>query len=133
MQKEKKYPILNLDPTHLDENYYERRGNTWDCPTLVEFCKREGYTPFDMPIAGIPLDGLPWSVSSFKDIVNHAHRIDKVDLKHPIILDDEGSVADGYHRIAKAILEGRSTILAIRMQKMPTISGKTDDIATISQ
>ena len=40
-------------------------------------------------------------------------------LNYPIILDDCGQIADGYHRLCKAILEGRETIKAIRLEEMP--------------
>lgn len=40
-------------------------------------------------------------------------------IDYPIILDNLGQVADGNHRICKALLEGRRTILAYRLQEMP--------------
>jgi len=46
-------------------------------------------------------------------------RVQNTDLKYPIILDVKGVVADGYHRVAKAILEGKSTIKAYRLKQMP--------------
>jgi hypothetical protein len=33
---------------------------------------------------------------------------------HPIILSAEGRVMDGMHRIARALLEGRTTVVAVR-------------------
>lgn len=35
-------------------------------------------------------------------------------MVHPVILGAEGRVMDGMHRIARAILEGRSTIKAVQ-------------------
>ena len=40
-------------------------------------------------------------------------------VKYPIILDDLGQVADGNHRIAHAILDGKKSILAYRLINMP--------------
>jgi hypothetical protein len=34
----------------------------------------------------------------------HWDRIQNADMQHPILLTPEGSLADGYHRLAKAIL-----------------------------
>lgn len=39
--------------------------------------------------------------------------------KYPIILDNFGQVADGWHRICKAILDGKKTIKAYRITEMP--------------
>lgn len=46
-------------------------------------------------------------------------RVNQCSLEYPIILDDVGQIADGYHRLCKAILEGKETIKAIRLLEMP--------------
>jgi hypothetical protein len=45
--------------------------------------------------------------------------IDAVDLSFPIILGADGRVMDGMHRVAKALLQGRSEIEAVRFQVDP--------------
>lgn len=37
-------------------------------------------------------------------------RIKKADLDYPILLDKDGKIKDGYHRLAKAFLKGHKTI-----------------------
>ncbi len=37
-------------------------------------------------------------------------------MGYPVILSSEGRVMDGMHRIARALLEGRSTIEAVRFE-----------------
>ena len=37
--------------------------------------------------------------------------------------DDHGYIADGWHRVIKALVEGRQTIKAIRIQEMPEPDG----------
>jgi hypothetical protein len=54
-----------------------------------------------------------------RSVVDHARLIEDVDLSHPIILGVDGRVMDGMHRIAKALLEGRSTISAVRLEVHP--------------
>jgi hypothetical protein len=49
-----------------------------------------------------------------------AARINDADLSKPIILNADGSLMDGGHRLCKALLEGRQTILAVRFDVMPT-------------
>ena len=41
------------------------------------------------------------------------------DMSYPIIMDDEGFIMDGWHRVAKALLEGRETIKAVRFENTP--------------
>ena len=41
------------------------------------------------------------------------------DLQHPIVLDPNGGVMDGMHRVGRALAEGRSTVLAKRLPVMP--------------
>ena len=40
-------------------------------------------------------------------------------LSYPIILSADGRVMDGMHRLAKALLEGRECINAVRFSKDP--------------
>ena len=52
-------------------------------------------------------------------VAEHCRRIMKADLSHPIILNADGSLMDGGHRICKALLDDRSVVLAVRFDVMP--------------
>jgi hypothetical protein len=52
-------------------------------------------------------------------IVEHMHLIEEVDVAYPIILGPDGRVMDGMHRTARAMLEGKSTIPAVRLERLP--------------
>ncbi len=52
-------------------------------------------------------------------VVEHARLIAEVETEHPIILGPDGRVMDGMHRIARAILDGRSVIDAVRFTRLP--------------
>lgn len=95
----------------------------WDAPTLVEFAKKQNYKVFDMPLACVDLAKQPWKLNNFGDIIYHMQRTKDVDLKYPILLDDDGIICDGWHRVAKALIEGKTSIKAIRLEKMPHVSG----------
>lgn len=115
---------VTIDKIKLVDNYYARRGETWAAVTLIEASKE--YEAFDMPLAGLNIGTSAWSgTDTMKGFLYHAKRIVDTDLQYPIILDDEGTVADGWHRILKAILLGRETIKAIRLQEMPSPDGET--------
>ena len=54
-----------------------------------------------------------------RKVVEHARLISEVDFSHPIILGPDGRVMDGMHRIARALLEGRPDISAVRFRALP--------------
>ena len=45
--------------------------------------------------------------------------IDEVDLSYPIILDQDGRVMDGMHRVCRAVREGIDRISAVRFATNP--------------
>lgn len=54
-----------------------------------------------------------------RSIAEHALLIKEADLSYPIILDPDGRVMDGMHRICKALIEERSTIRAVKLPDLP--------------
>jgi hypothetical protein len=52
-------------------------------------------------------------------VADHARLILETDLRYPIILSAGGRVMDGMHRVAKAYLEGRATVLAVQLEVDP--------------
>ena len=52
-------------------------------------------------------------------IIEHVQLIQEVDISYPIILGPGGRVMDGMHRVARAMLDGRSTISAVRLDDLP--------------
>lgn len=119
-----KFPIVQIPKQGLAENIYTSGNNSWAASNLIQWCKEKRYPVFNLPLAGIDLSYLPWSnLSSVKNIASHFKRIKSANLEHPIILDDHGYIADGWHRVIKALVEGRQTIKAIRIQEMPEPDG----------
>jgi len=95
--------------TYSDKEYYVK--------DLIEISK--DLEVFEIPLKAIDLSRMPWSIDSIKDFVHHSHRMSKSDLKHPIILDVDGYICDGWHRLAKCLIEGKETIKAVRLTVMP--------------
>jgi hypothetical protein len=52
-------------------------------------------------------------------VVQHMQLVNGADLSYAIILDPDGRVMDGMHRVAKALLLGHSTIAAKRLPALP--------------
>ena len=55
-----------------------------------------------------------------RKVIEHLRLIEACDLAHPILLAADGRVMDGMHRVAKALLEGRSEIEAVQFDVDPT-------------
>ncbi len=105
--------------THRENNYTvntQDGSKSYRAVDLIEASK--DLEPFDLALQGIAIGSSPWG-SSIKSFVFHYERVNNADLKYPIILDDEGFICDGWHRVAKAILNGQTHIKAVRLEVMP--------------
>jgi hypothetical protein len=67
----------------------------------------------------LDLSGAIWSDCSIFELAWHCNKVVKADLRKPIILDWNGCIADGRHRVIKALIEGKRTIKAVRMTWKP--------------
>lgn len=71
----------------------------------------------------IPLDHLNiynlYEKLTLREMVSHMMAVNDADLSKPIILDEDGELMDGRHRIMKALLLGKKTIKAVRFEKNP--------------
>ena len=116
---------IEYEKLTLHDSGYSRRNKAtdkydyWYATTLYEEVKKQKLIPFAVPLAALPLDFVPFALDNLDDFIYQMRRTHNTDLKYPIIIDDRGTVADGYHRIAKAIFEGKTTIKAYRLKYMP--------------
>lgn len=62
-------------------------------------------------------------MATVRKVVEHCKLISEADTSYPIILGHDGCVMDGMHRVARAMLDGRSEIDAVRFNSPldPTI------------
>jgi len=114
--------------------YYFRQSDqgllAWDIRRLVELSS-------DFPIEEIKLtdiaelDETHWYAhegdSPSRSLLQHMQLIDDVDLSYPIILDRDGRVMDGMHRVCKAVREGKEKISAVQFvtNPRPEANGQT--------
>jgi hypothetical protein len=100
-----------------------RRGlDAWDVDRLVAAVA-------DAPVEEISLRDIGELDSSYwfdhgysptvRNIVEHCRLIHEVQPGYPIVLDPQGHVMDGMHRVARALLDGRSSISAKRLRQLP--------------
>lgn len=99
------------------ENSYTRNNLSYRVVDLIEAAK--SLKTFNLPLQGIDLSIYPWGRACINNFVYEMKRVQNADLSFPIILDNEGFICDGWHRVAKAILEGRKIIKAKRLEVMP--------------
>lgn len=120
-------PVLKfsrIDP--LQDYYQDRDGDRYDVARLLDDAK--DLPVFDVPLAGLDLAGTyAWRDCTLHDAADHMRRVMKADLSIPILLDWNGAIADGRHRIVKALMQGKRTIKARRMTRKADPSSKQDD------
>lgn len=96
--------------------------DAWDVDRLIELAA-------DLPVVEVELAEI-WEIDTpywFQDedtptvraVADHARLIKDVDFSHPIILGPDGRVMDGMHRVAKALMEERTSIRAVRLEHLP--------------
>ena len=90
----------------------------WSVARLVELSK--ALPVFEAPVAAIATDYTISDANDIRDFAAHMRKVLEADLSYPIILAPNGVIMDGRHRLAKAILEGRETIKAVRFNDPPT-------------
>ena len=95
--------------------------------------KAEQLTPFEVEIASIKeLDENCWFASrppTLREVLAHFERVQKAELTYPIILNHDGSLMDGGHRLCKAVLEGHTKIKAAQFSSMPVPDEVSDACA----
>lgn len=95
----------------------------WSVARLFELSK-------SLPVMEIPLNHLnvyyKYEEMTLRDMVMHMSAVNKADLDCPIILDEDGDLMDGRHRIMKAMLTGKETIKAVRFDENPRPCQITD-------
>lgn len=91
--------------------------HNWHVPRLIQLAK-------DLPVMDIPLDHLyvyqKYEKLTLREMVMHMKAVMVADLSKPIILDEDGEIMDGRHRIMKALLEGKETIKGVRFDENPS-------------
>jgi len=98
--------------------------HTWSVARLIELSK-------GLPVMDVPLNHLDlwhtYEKLSMRELVMHMNAINAADLTKPIIMDEDGSIMDGRHRIMKAMLAGHNTILAVRFDENPAPCSVKED------
>ncbi len=113
--------------TSIRPQYHLRQTDTgidaWDVKRLISLA--EELTPYSVdPGSFEELNNNHWYFQNTRaptplSIIEHIRLIQDCDLAYPVILDADGRVMDGMHRICKAILEDVPSIQAVRFEVDP--------------
>jgi len=112
-------PNPNTDEVRKQYSFWpsEHGLDAWDVDRLIRLAA-------DCPVVEIPVESISEIDSTYwygfgesptvRSVVEHARLIAETDTTWPILLSHDGRVMDGMHRIARALLDGVSTIRAVR-------------------
>jgi hypothetical protein len=96
--------------------------DAWDVDRLIELAA--GLPVEQVRLADLrEVDSVYWfdeaQAPTVRAVVEHCRLIAEVDTRFPIIVGPDYRVMDGMHRVARALLEGRPGISAIRLPEIP--------------
>lgn len=118
ISNDRKFQPIEFDNSSgLLAYYHDGSGHLYSIAKLVELTK--DLVPFDVPIEAIDLSPQIWKDSNMYDLAYHVKLVNEADLSYPIILDWLGGIADGRHRLIKALVLGHTTIKCVRMKYKP--------------
>ena len=88
----------------------------WSVPRLFELSR-------SLPVMEVPLNHLnlwyTYEKLTLREMVMHMKAVNGADLDKPIILDEDGELMDGRHRLMRAMLNGDATIKVVRFEENP--------------
>lgn len=112
------YKPVRVKSVSVSENTYTDGDKVWTVSNLIERAK--DLPVFDLPIQTIYIGAHIWSpIKSAKSLAKHMKRVMNASYDHPIILDEDGFIMDGWHRVTKALVEGVATVKAVRFDENP--------------
>jgi hypothetical protein len=109
------------------KQYHFRPGeqglDAWDVDRLIRLSA-------DLPVTDVRVDSIRdvdtayWALPgaehpTVRELVGHLRLVLDVDPSYPVIMGSDGRLMDGMHRVARALLEGRTTVAAVRFPVDP--------------
>lgn len=86
----------------------------WSVSRLFELSK-------NLEVLDIPLNYLNvyhiYNELTLREMVMHINAVNNADMSYPIILDEDGEIMDGRHRIMKAMINESKNIKAVRFDE----------------
>lgn len=113
-----KFPAVQIAGVRVEENTFSHGEKVWCVPNLI--ARAKDLVPFDLPLAAVYIGSEVWTPEgSVAGVASHMRRALDVDTSYPVILDAEGFIMDGWHRVLRALIDGATTIKAVRFVVTP--------------
>ena len=110
-------PKINIDQFYVKDNTCSCGNKVWESGTL--FAAAKDLEPYDLQLSALDL-ATPFATSDTIALFCYQmKRVQDADLSYPIIQAPDGWIMDGLHRIVKAIMNGETTIKAVRLPVLP--------------
>jgi hypothetical protein len=115
---------MKIKQWHLPKDQLATIGrHTWSVPRLFELSR-------DLPVMDVPISHLntwfSYEKLTLREMVMHMSAVNAADMTKPIILDEDGVLMDGRHRLMKAMLLGLESIKAVRFDENPLPDKESD-------
>lgn len=121
---EEGWPLKIADWVSHKEQECRIGRHTWSVARLIQLSA-------ELNVMDVPLDHMcvyhRYEKLTLREMVMHMKAVNDADLNMPIILDEDGELMDGRHRIMKAMLTGAKTIKAVRFDENPPPCRVTDE------
>lgn len=97
--------------------------DAWDVDRLIQLS--QNLVVREIPVTSITEIDSPYWFNDERDkptvrnLVDHFRLVQEVDSSYPIILNVDGRVMDGMHRVARALLDGKTTIKVVQFEQQP--------------
>lgn len=105
-------------PEHpsFDTQFCRLGRHSWSVVRLAKLAE-------SLPVMEVPIDHLnlynKYESLTLRQMVMHMKAVEAADLSCPIIMDEDGELMDGRHRVMKAMLRGVKAINAVRFDENP--------------
>jgi hypothetical protein len=119
------HEVVGRTEVGMRKQYYFRPSSrgllAWDVDRLVRLSS--ALQRKRIQLAGIRELDEEWHCDAdrptWRDVIEHVGLIQAADLSFPIILSETGSVMDGMHRVAKAVLCGGTETTGVQFDEDP--------------
>ncbi len=78
----------------------------------------------EIDLMSLDLSVMPWDMNTIGDFIGHIIDMRRCEERFPIIVSPQGWIMNGWHRVVKALLDGKPKIKARRIKKLPLPDGR---------
>jgi len=120
--------LHELETMKFEDSKFTDGKSTWSATSLYEAAKNQKCKKFKLPIKHLDLEWVRYPDGlRLIDFAYHMKRVLATDLNYPILMNHNGRIMDGEHRILKAISINQDWVWCVRLQKPVKPDGKEKD------